>query len=123
MKPDSIIARLDQLLPRFSDTTNERIDLATRRILVIGLRVFGFSVRWITLAALGWYFYTLIPAIWDVPLAKVTLHILADAIVAVCAFIGILAWAFRKGPKLYEGWGLLGLIALCMIAIIYRSIK
>lgn len=123
MKPDSIVARLDQVLPRFSDATTERIDLASQRILEIAFCVFGFSVRWITLAALGWYFCTLIPAIWDVPLAKVTLHILAAALFGVCGFIGVLAWAFRKGPKLYEGWGLLGLIAICVIVIIYRWIK
>lgn len=89
----------------------------------MAFRVFGFCIRWVTLAALGWYFYTLIPEMWDVPLAKITLHILIDGLFGVSGFVGVLVWAFRKGPKLYEAWALLGLIALCAIAVIYRWLK
>ncbi len=95
---NSIVSYLDQILPRISEETAERIK--ARFYFVV-----GFIVRWALVVGIEWYCYETLPDISNVPMAQLTLRMIGGAIfkpvIAIVVFFG----AFKKGEKYYEIWG------------------
>ncbi len=103
-----------------ADKVNGRIDTAIELVSKKSPLAFGFAVRWIVLAALGWYSYTMIPRIADVPLAQLTLRDLSAALFWTIGMFGAIFWALRSGQKSYRAWAYFGFYGLAAIAILRR---